>query len=143
MTIKKLILVFAVLYSVNSYGGVYKCTDANGHVLYSDTTCGTKEDRQAIDVSPTQKAPTQSSFFSVLTEKVRGFIKSFSNDSTTHSELPGSNTSVKQQMYQCDGRTHCSQMSSCDEATFFINHCPNTEMDGDTDGIPCESQWCQ
>jgi cold shock CspA family protein len=44
--------------------------------------------------------------------------------------------------WQCDGRTHCSQMTSCEEAKFFLSNCPNTEMDGDRDGIPCESQWC-
>lgn len=44
--------------------------------------------------------------------------------------------------FRCDGRTHCSQMRSCAEATFFIRHCPNTRMDGDQDGIPCEKQWC-
>ena len=44
--------------------------------------------------------------------------------------------------YQCDGRTHCSQMRSCDEARHFLQHCPNTKMDGDRDGIPCENQWC-
>ena len=44
--------------------------------------------------------------------------------------------------FSCDGRTHCSQMTSCEEATFFIKNCPGTEMDGDGDGIPCESQWC-
>jgi cold shock CspA family protein len=44
--------------------------------------------------------------------------------------------------FQCDGRTHCSQMSSCAEATYFIRNCPNTQMDGDGDGVPCESQWC-
>lgn len=44
--------------------------------------------------------------------------------------------------FECDGRTHCSQMSSCAEATFFVRHCPGTQMDGDGDGVPCESQWC-
>jgi len=44
--------------------------------------------------------------------------------------------------YSCDGRTHCSQMYSCEEATWFLNHCPGTRMDGDGDGIPCEQQWC-
>jgi hypothetical protein len=44
--------------------------------------------------------------------------------------------------FSCDGRTHCSQMTSCAEATYFINQCPGTEMDGDNDGVPCESQWC-
>ncbi|MGI2021626.1 excalibur calcium-binding domain-containing protein [Shewanella glacialipiscicola] len=45
--------------------------------------------------------------------------------------------------FQCEaGKTHCSHMSSCDEATFYIQHCPNTQMDGNGDGIPCERQWC-
>jgi hypothetical protein len=45
--------------------------------------------------------------------------------------------------FTCDGRTRCSQMTSCAEATYFIQHCPNTKMDGDNDGVPCEQQWCQ
>ena len=44
--------------------------------------------------------------------------------------------------FACEGKTRCSQMRSCEEATFYITHCPNTQMDGDHDGIPCESQWC-
>ena len=44
--------------------------------------------------------------------------------------------------FTCDGREHCSQMTSCKEAEYFINHCPGTKMDGDKDGVPCEDQWC-
>ncbi len=44
--------------------------------------------------------------------------------------------------FHCDGRTHCSQMTSCTEAKNFLQHCPNTAMDGDGDGRPCERQWC-
>ena len=44
--------------------------------------------------------------------------------------------------YQCDGRQHCSQMTSCEEANFFIRNCPDTKMDGDGDGVPCEQQLC-
>lgn len=44
--------------------------------------------------------------------------------------------------FSCDGRTHCSQMRSCAEATYFLQHCPNTKMDGNNDGVPCEKQWC-
>ncbi|MFA5243417.1 MAG: cold shock domain-containing protein [Sulfuricella sp.] len=44
--------------------------------------------------------------------------------------------------FQCDGRTHCSQMTSCAEATFFLRNCPNVQMDGNNDGVPCEQQWC-
>ena len=44
--------------------------------------------------------------------------------------------------FSCDGRTHCSQMTSCAEATYFTNYCPNTKMDGNHDGVPCEQQLC-
>lgn len=44
--------------------------------------------------------------------------------------------------FRCDGRTYCSQMTSCAEATFFLKYCPDTKMDGNNDGIPCEKQWC-
>jgi cold shock CspA family protein len=40
--------------------------------------------------------------------------------------------------FSCDGRQYCSQMTSRAEAVYFINHCPNTKMDGDNDGVPCE-----
>ncbi len=45
-------------------------------------------------------------------------------------------------VFQCDGRTHCSQMTSCAEATYFLKNCPNVKMDGNYDGVPCEQQWC-
>jgi hypothetical protein len=51
--------------------------------------------------------------------------------------------------FKCDGRVYCSQMTSCEEAMFFLKNCPGVKMDGSGpgqdgvgDGIPCESQWC-
>lgn len=44
--------------------------------------------------------------------------------------------------FRCEGKTRCSQMRSCEEATFYLQNCPGTKMDGDEDGVPCESQWC-
>ena len=44
--------------------------------------------------------------------------------------------------FKCDGRIYCSQMTSCAEAKFFLENCPDVKMDGDNDGIPCEKQWC-
>jgi len=41
--------------------------------------------------------------------------------------------------FTCDGREHCSQMTSRAEAEFFVRHCPNTRMDSDHDGEPCEN----
>jgi hypothetical protein len=51
-------------------------------------------------------------------------------------------SAISYSTYSCDGREYCSQMTSCEEATFFIQNCPNTKMDGDHDGVPCESQFC-
>ncbi len=53
---------------------------------------------------------------------------------------PGS-TRTPARDYHCDGRQHCSQMNSYEEAKWFLDHCPNMKMDGDGDGIPCESQF--
>lgn len=46
-------------------------------------------------------------------------------------------------VYRCDGRLHCSQMTSCAEATWFLQNCPGAQMDGNGDGVPCEQQWCR
>lgn len=51
--------------------------------------------------------------------------------------------SADNNQFKCDGRTHCSQMTSCEEATFYLNNCPDTKMDGNNDGVPCEKQWCR
>ena len=45
--------------------------------------------------------------------------------------------------FRCDGRTHCSQMTSCAEANYFLKNCPGVKMDGNNDGVPCEQQWCK
>jgi hypothetical protein len=50
---------------------------------------------------------------------------------------------VSAEKFHCDGRVSCPQMHSCEEATWFLQHCPGMQMDGDSDGIPCESQWCR
>lgn len=42
-------------------------------------------------------------------------------------------------VFTCDGRQYCSQMTSRAESLYFIEHCPDTKMDGDDDGIPCEN----
>lgn len=44
--------------------------------------------------------------------------------------------------FSCDRRRYCSQMTSCDEARYFLANCPGVKMDGDKNGIPCEQQWC-
>ena len=48
-----------------------------------------------------------------------------------------------QEQFRCEGKKYCSEMTSCSEAVFYMKNCPDTKMDGDHDGIPCEQQWCQ
>ena len=48
----------------------------------------------------------------------------------------------KNTSFKCDGRVYCSQMTSCAEATYFLQNCPDVKMDGNHDGVPCEKQWC-
>jgi len=46
---------------------------------------------------------------------------------------------VASKHFKCDGRQYCSQMTSREEAEFFLKNCPDTKMDGDRDGVPCEN----
>ena len=72
----------------------------------------------------------------------------YSQYSKSVAPIPAANPSKTQASNEsslparCDGRQHCSQMKSCAEAKYFIKHCPNTKMDGDNDGIPCEQDLC-
>jgi len=47
----------------------------------------------------------------------------------------------QEEQFQCEGKIWCSDMSSYDEAVFYLRNCPGTKIDGDGDGIPCESQF--
>lgn len=88
---------------------------------------------------------------------IAGFLlsKAYENYEKKQSNIPNNLSSATQEFsdntvdiaplsvsYKCDGRTHCSQMTSCEEAIFFLQNCPNVEMDGNNDGEPCERQWC-
>ena len=76
----------------------------------------------------------------------RMFATGMGADLLPHGATPevqaGQSTRVPEQTFRCDGRTRCSQMTSCEEAKYFLRTCPGVEMDGDHDGVPCEQQWC-
>ncbi|MFA5825539.1 MAG: thermonuclease family protein [Gallionellaceae bacterium] len=38
----------------------------------------------------------------------------------------------------CGHKKHCPQMSSCDEANFYLTHCGAKSLDRNKNGIPCE-----
>jgi micrococcal nuclease len=47
-----------------------------------------------------------------------------------HSAAPGAS---------CGSKTHCSEMSSCEEAKYYLAQCGVKSLDGNGDGVPCES----
>lgn len=61
---------------------------------------------------------------------------------STSNNFDQKNLSGDTKNFKCDGRQHCSQMTSCAEAMHFNDNCPGTKMDSDGDGLPCERQWC-
>ena len=86
--------------------------------------------------------------FGIIGYFVYGFIQDFlhrnelTNQPVIQETLKIANTqavSSNPNHFQCDGRTHCSQMRSLEEARWFVRNCPNTQMDGNNDGEPCEN----
>ncbi len=43
--------------------------------------------------------------------------------------------------FHCEGKRHCGQMNSKEEAQFYLQNCPTDGMDGDNDGNACEQQF--
>jgi hypothetical protein len=100
----------------------YKC-ETNGSVQYQQTPCPSKELR---------KPPTVGELNTERRKRL-AVPKESAPLVTSPQAAPTS---------QCDGRTMCSQMTSCAEAKYFLAHCPGVKMDGNHDGVPCEMQWC-
>lgn len=50
-------------------------------------------------------------------------------------------TDVPRVLYdmECGKKRHCAQMSSCDEAHFYLTRCGVKTLDGNHDGVPCEN----
>ena len=64
----------------------------------------------------------------------------YTNSQVSKQTLPSiEQKSVSNTNFKCDGRQHCSQMNSREEAEWFSQNCPDTKMDGDKDGDVCES----
>ncbi len=43
-----------------------------------------------------------------------------------------------QSKFHCGSKKYCSQMSSCEEAYFYLRECGLKRLDRDGDGVPCE-----
>lgn len=105
--------------------------------------------RSALPRSPANRRQNQSSgisrvvfsFLAIAAICSYGYSR-FPRTVLEPSAVQAKTTSPARPIFKCDGRTMCSQMTSCAEAQYFLEHCPNTKMDGNNDGEPCEQQWC-
>ena len=52
---------------------------------------------------------------------------------------PTSVSSTPAQPFTCGSKRYCREMTSCDEAMFYLRECGLTWLDGDSDGVPCEA----
>ena len=95
-------------------GAPVKCITEDGGVLYGSVPHGTKCERLEPVKGSLTVVPDET--FDANTDVIHGASS-----------------------FICDGRQHCSQMNSRAEAEFFVRNCPNTKMDGDRDGVPCEN----
>lgn len=40
--------------------------------------------------------------------------------------------------FSCSGKRYCREMTSCEEAKFYLTSCDVRSLDGNKDGVPCE-----
>lgn len=133
---KKLALIAIILsiswYSYKQYGSIFTQQSLTDLAYKNTTKCVTKDGQIFYGDLPKGTVCAQE----IPVEGALTVMPSYNPNKATASSV---NTSG----FKCDGRTHCSQMTSCEEATFFLRNCPNVKMDGNNDGVPCEKQWCR
>ena len=46
---------------------------------------------------------------------------------------------TKPSEFRCGSKRYCREMTSCAEARHYLDQCGLSRLDGDNDGVPCES----
>lgn len=136
-TLSPLFLAFATLFGATELhaAALNKCV-INGSVSYQQAPCPSNQARREPSLDELNAAEKKRRAASNASKATAAPVPLASPGESSPPAPTASNT------HRCDGRKHCSQMSSCAEAKFFLSHCPGVKMDGDNDGIPCEDQWC-
>lgn len=128
---------------VDAEAQVHRCT-IDGTVTFQRDPCPTQGPRKptsAADLNSVRPVTPSDG-------KDRTGNWSVKDRATSHTASPSPGTATvgngKSQApgFRCDGRTYCSQMTSCEEARYFVANCPGVKMDGNHDGNPCQKQWC-
>ena len=69
----------------------------------------------------------------------RATKRSGQDRATTRPALPPDLSRPEATGFTCGAKRYCREMSSCAEARFYLTRCGLSRLDGDGDGIPCES----
>lgn len=56
-----------------------------------------------------------------------------------HTPVPAGNRAAADPGAACGSKKFCSEMSSCEEARHYLTQCGLKRLDGNGDGVPCES----
>lgn len=149
------IALLLFLPSVKAAPLIYKC-NISGAITYQSDPCRSgkptkrptveqlnaerkKSLQQAAQATQNRSEPTRSGQLAPSTGAISGVP--VPNDLSLRGST-AAQTGSPTLSFHCDGRTYCSQMTSCAEAKSFLALCPGVKMDGDGNGIPCERQWC-
>jgi hypothetical protein len=111
---------------------VFRC-DVDGAVHYQQSPCPT---------TGTGTRPTVATLNAERQKKLQAERQQAAARPAAVAKPEPGGSSAQAPGFRCDGRQYCSQMSSCEEAKYFLAHCPGVKMDGNHDGQPCEQQWC-
>jgi hypothetical protein len=123
-------LAVCFAFAVNA-ASFYKCV-IDGTVTYQQAPCPSTQVRKGPTVEELNAA--EKNRRAAATSNARPAPQAAISVPPAPSAMPS--------LFRCDGRQHCSQMRSCEEAKFFLANCPGVKMDGNRDGVPCEQQWC-
>lgn len=85
----------------------------NGYIYPSDWRRGVRPQREQVATLPTAEPHQQRSGRLAQERNARGF--------------------------SCGSKRFCREMNSCAEAMFYLRQCGVRRLDGDNDGVPCES----
>jgi cold shock CspA family protein len=121
-------------------------TDSNGEKMATQIVrMSRKINAPQQSVSPRKRintTPLIASLALFVAVLAYGYIGLYTDTDKSTEKAASRNATQGAPSFTCDGRTLCSQMTSCEEAQFFLHNCPAVQLDGNGDGIPCEQQWC-
>ena len=128
--------------SLHAATPVHKCV-VNGTVTYQNSACATGGGpRPTVEQLNAERRKQLQAAEAAASAAGAASRPSATATATSRPSAAAEPVSPQAESSRCDGRTTCSQMTSCAEAKYFLAHCPGVTMDGDHNGIPCERQWC-